>query len=159
MALDTFWVQDDDNAALADKARLQRLIEVTEKALTGDLDLEAEIAARRRSWQRRQHVLPVEPRVLIDNKASSKHTVIEINAPDRLGLLYDLTQALTDLGLSIVTARIATYGERAVDAFYVRDTYGLKTTHDTKTAEIKTRLLAVIGAATHPTPKIAGAAR
>jgi len=159
MALDTFWVQDDDNAALADKTRLQRLIEVTEKALTGDLDLEAEIAARRRSWQRRQHVLPVEPRVLIDNKASSKHTVIEINAPDRLGLLYDLTQALTDLGLSIVTARIATYGERAVDAFYVRDTYGLKTTHDKKTAEIKARLLAVIGAATHSTPKVAGAAR
>ncbi len=65
-------------------------------------------------------------------------------------MLYDLTTALTDLGLSIVTARIATYGERAVDAFYVRNAYGLKTTHDKKMAEIRARLLAVIGDAGKP---------
>jgi [protein-PII] uridylyltransferase len=159
MALDTFWVQNDEQQALADRDRLVRLVEITAQAVTGELDLEAEIAARRRSWLRRSQALPVEPRVLIDNKASSKHTVIEINAPDRLGLLYDLTQALTDLGLSIVTARIATYGERAVDAFYVRDAYGLKTTHEKKTAEIKRRLLAVIGDSASPEAKIAGAAR
>ena len=159
MALDTFWVQNEIHEALANTDRLVRLIEITEKALTGQLDLEAEIAARRDFWQRRLHNLPVEPRILIDNKASSKHTVIEVNAPDRLGLLYDLTQALTGLGLSIVTAHIATYGERAVDAFYVRDTYGLKTTHNKKMTEIRACLLAVIGDTAKPTPKVAGAAR
>ena len=65
----------------------------------------------------------------------------------KLGLLYDLAQALTDLGLSIVTARVATYGERAVDAFYVRDAFGLKVTHETKLADIRKRLLALIAAA------------
>ena len=69
------------------------------------------------------------------------------DARDRLGLLYDLAQALTDLGLSIVTARVATYGERAVDAFYVRDAFGLKVTHETKLADIRKKLLALIVAA------------
>ena len=157
MALDTFWVQNEAHQALDDEARLARLVEVTTQALTGNLDLDAEIARRRDAWQRRSRSLPVEPRVLIDNKASSKHTVIEVNAPDRLGLLYDLTQALTALGLGIVTARIATYGERAVDAFYVRDAFGLKTTHDKKLDEIKAVLLAVIS--DRDKREIAGAAR
>ncbi|MDA0220323.1 MAG: ACT domain-containing protein, partial [Proteobacteria bacterium] len=101
---------------------------------------------RRHGWAAGP-ALPVAPRVLIDNKASTKHTVIEITARDRLGLLYDLAQALTDLGLSIVTARVATYGERAVDAFYVRDAFGLKVTHETKLADIRKKLLALIVAA------------
>ncbi len=157
MALDTFWVQNEMHQALDDEARLARLVDVTTQALTGNLDLDAEIARRRDAWQRRSRSLPVEPRVLIDNKASSKHTVIEVNAPDRLGLLYDLTQAITALGLSIVTARIATYGERAVDAFYVRDAFGLKTTHDKKLDEIKAVLRTVIS--DRDKTEIAGAAR
>ena len=53
-------------------------------------------------------------------------TVIEVECLDRPGLLYDVTQALFESGLSISTSMVATYGERAVDVFYVRDGFGHK---------------------------------
>jgi [protein-PII] uridylyltransferase len=81
---------------------------------------------------------------LIDNNASNVHTVIEINAFDRAGLLYDVTQAILEAGLSIATAQITTYGERAVDVFYVKDVFGLKITHDGKREKVRGHILAAL---------------
>ena len=55
--------------------------------------------------------------------------MIEVECLDRPGLLYDVTQALFEAGLSISTSMVATYGERAVDVFYVRDGFGHKIVH------------------------------
>ena len=77
----------------------------------------------------------------IDNKASNRLTVIEINGRDRPGLLRDLTQALTDSGLQISSAHISTYGVRVVDVFYVRDIFGLKVEQEEKIAVLHQRLL------------------
>jgi [protein-PII] uridylyltransferase len=57
-----------------------------------------------------------------------------------VGLLYDVTQALYDSGLSISTSMVATYGERAVDVFYVRDGFGHKIIHPDRLAAIEMRL-------------------
>ena len=84
------------------------------------------------------------PRVLIDNKASAEHTVIEVNGRDRPGLLYDMTRAVADLGLQISSAKISTYGERVVDVFYVRDAFGLKIEHQDKVEQVRERLLAAL---------------
>ena len=81
------------------------------------------------------------PRVLIDNKASNRLTVIEINGRDRPGLLHDLTRALTESGLQISSAHISTYGVRVVDVFYVRDIFGLKVEQEEKIAVLRQRLL------------------
>jgi [protein-PII] uridylyltransferase len=43
-----------------------------------------------------------------------------------VGLLYQITQALFEQGLDVHLAKVATYGERVVDAFYVRDALGRK---------------------------------
>jgi [protein-PII] uridylyltransferase len=98
--------------------------------------------------------------VFFDNAASRTHTVIEVNGRDRPGLLYELTHALTSLGLSITTAKIATYGEQAVDVFYVKDVFGLKVDEEPKLKRIRERLLAALEggaaqAAPEPTPKVA----
>jgi [protein-PII] uridylyltransferase len=83
--------------------------------------------------------------VIIDNSASNANTVIEVNGRDRPGFLYDVTTALTELNLQISTAKIATFGTRAVDVFYVKDLFGLKVTHEKRLAAIRERLLAAIG--------------
>jgi [protein-PII] uridylyltransferase len=155
MALDTFWVQDERAGAFDDERRLVRLKTLLRQIADGSLDLDGEVARRRHDWQHTM-TLPVAPRVLIDNNASTKHTLIEITARDRLGLLYDLAQALTDLGLSIVTARVATFGERAVDAFYLRNSFGLKITSEAQLAKIRKRLIEVTDEA--ETATFAGAA-
>ena len=71
-------------------------------------------------------------------------SVIEINGRDRPGLLHDITSALTNLGLQISSALITTYGERAVDVFYVKDGFGMQITHEGRIGQIRDRLLEVL---------------
>ncbi len=147
-ALDTFWIQDRARRAYADPARLDRLRALIGGALGGTLDLDGELAKRRRPNFGPPNPFAIEPRVLVDNEASTKHTVVEVNGRDRPGLLHDVTRTLSDLRLSIVTARISTYGERVVDTFYLRDRFGLKVAHPTALRQLRERLLAALRGAT-----------
>jgi len=144
MALDIFWVQDAGGGPFARADRLARLSVLIEQALSGVLDPGHALAGRRSLSSRAAKVFTVEPRVLIDNRAATHHTVIEINGRDRPGLLHDVTRALADLGLSIVTAHVSTFGERAIDVFYVKDVFGLKIEHEGKLKRIRERLLAAL---------------
>ena len=149
-ALDIFSVQDAHSGGAFDAAdKLAKLSVVTEQTLSGQVRLLQELAKRKPSTPQRTRMFKVPPRVMIDNTAGTNHTVIEVNGKDRPGLLYDVTRTLTDLGLQISSAKISTYGEKAIDVFYVRDVYGLKITHDAKLQRIRERLLqALAGAAT-----------
>ena len=80
--------------------------------------------------------MTVPPRVVFDNHASNSHTVIEVNGRDRPGLLHDVTAAISDQGLQIASAHITTYGERAVDVFYVKDLFGLKVVNQDKLKQV-----------------------
>ncbi|BDA87062.1 bifunctional uridylyltransferase/uridylyl-removing enzyme [Aureimonas sp. SA4125] len=83
------------------------------------------------------------PRVFVDNALSNQFTVVEVEGLDRPGLLSDLTGALSDLSLDIRSAHIATYGERAVDVFYVTDLTGMKIVSPSRTERIESRLISV----------------
>ncbi|MCP4330457.1 MAG: [protein-PII] uridylyltransferase [Alphaproteobacteria bacterium] len=143
-ALDTFWVQNQDGEAVGRDDRLPQLPRLIADSLSGKINPERAL----HGWERlpeRAQVFTVRPRVLIDNQASATHTIIEINGRDRPGFLYDVTRTLAALNLQINTAKIATYGERAVDVFYVKDVFGMKVQHDRKLEEIRERIGAVIG--------------
>ncbi len=143
-ALDTFWIQNQEGEAVDRDDRLQFLPQRIEDSLSGKINPEEALRNRERLPERAR-VFTVRPRVLIDNQASATHTMIEINGRDRPGFLYDVTRTLAALNLQINTAKISTYGERAVDVFYVKDVFGMKVQHDRKLAEIKERIGAVIG--------------
>ncbi|NDH60774.1 MAG: [protein-PII] uridylyltransferase [Alphaproteobacteria bacterium] len=136
MALDTFWIQDLEGKPFDDPQRLARLAARVELALSNRLDIQGELAAQRGSWPKRDQVFTVEPRVLIDNNASDTFTVIEVNGRDRPGFLHVVTRALTRLNLQIASAHITTYGERAVDVFYVKDLFGLKVVNQEKLKQV-----------------------
>lgn len=70
----------------------------------------------------------VAPNVSIENWTSDLCTVVEIHATDRPGLLRRLVGVLFDHGLDVVTARVSTYGDAAVDVFSVRGADGGKVT-------------------------------
>jgi [protein-PII] uridylyltransferase len=145
MALDTFWIQDSTGHAYAAADRLKRLRERIENALAGRLHSARELAvAQKAASKSHTGVFKVPPRVLIDNKASNRLTVIEINGRDRLGLLHDVTAFLTASGLQISSAHISTYGERVVDVFYVRDVFGLKVEQDEKLNVLRAGLLDIV---------------
>ena len=143
-ALDVFSLHDDDGAPFSDPHRIAKLKRTMARAVAGENFFNP--AVTRRVGAGRATVFQVRPRVDVDNEGSMNATVIEVEGRDRAGFLYDIANALFTEGLSISSARVATYGERAMDVFYVRDAFGRKIANPERLAAIKTRLLAAVTA-------------
>ena len=83
--------------------------------------------------------------VSVDNEASETATVLEVRAPDEIGLLHRITRALFEADLDVVSARVSTLGEMVVDAFYVRESDGAKVTDDGRLSDITAAIEAELG--------------
>ena len=86
--------------------------------------------------------------ITFDNEGSEIYTIIEIETRDRIGLLYDLAKTLSYNYISISSAIIATFGEQAVDTFYVKDLFGLKLYSESKRKKLENKLKEAIQAGT-----------
>ncbi|MBX3563665.1 MAG: [protein-PII] uridylyltransferase [Sphingomonas sp.] len=140
MALDNFLVQDPLGRPFDEDQRLERIKTSIADALANRTKLSDRL--RTRPLPRlRADAFQIEPNVLIDNKASNRFTVIEVNARDRPALLFHLAQALFQSKVTIHSAHVATYGERAVDTFYLTDLIGDKIESGARLKAIEKRLL------------------
>ena len=126
VALDTFHVNDPGGDAILDESRWEAVTRDLRRALAGECSVETLLAERPGRPGLVRPSTPGPARVTIDNTLSDTHTVVEVKAPDRLGLLYLVTRALAAEGLDIATAKIATDLDHALDAFYVTDRQGQK---------------------------------
>ena len=124
-ALDNILVQRLDGAGFNDPTHIARLTDAVRDAVDGRVDPAPRLAARNAA-RRSPGRFPVTTSALIDNEASNRYTVVEVNAADRPALLGDLTAALRRADFAIHSAHIATYGARAVDVFYLTDAAGAK---------------------------------
>ena len=143
VALDTLLIQRELDTEADERRRAERIVDLIGKAAKGDIRIGQTVAENSRP-RRRLQPFTVEPRVIIDNESSNRLTVIEVNGLDRIGLLYDLTDALWRLNLNIGSAHVATFGERAVDVFYVTDLTGAKITSDARRQAVSRRLMEVL---------------
>lgn len=140
MALDNFLVQTPLGRPFDDSVQLLRL----EKGITDALANRARLTERLRAKplpRARAEAFTIEPNVLIDNHASNRFTVIEVNARDRPALLHHLAHALFQSRVTIHSAHVATYGERAVDTFYVTDLTGERISSGSRLRTLERRLL------------------
>ncbi len=144
LALDTIFVSRAFERDEDELRRGQRIATNIEKTLRGEVRLD-EIASSKEPRDVRRGAFAIEPEVTIDNSLSRRYTVVEISGLDRPGLLRDLTGSLSKLNLNIGSAHIVTFGEKAVDAFYVTDLTGQKINAPAKQAAIRRRLLADFG--------------
>ena len=142
MALDMFVVQEPAEGLYLDDlwARVRRAVSYT---LLGKLSLEYRLEQKRVSPLSVPSRAPkARSKVRVDFDASDFYTVVEIAAPDRLGLLHDLARALASLRLEVHLARIATSAGRIHDSFYVRSEDGQKLSDPAQAEGIKKALLA-----------------
>lgn len=140
-----FHVQDMHGHAFAEDAkRLKQLPALIAEALEGGSAAAQKLAARRVVGKRKGPHVPVRTRVFIDNQVSHSASVVEVNARDRVGLLFSMLRAMDTCGLQVMTAHINTYGQLAVDVFYVKDSYGHKLTHTAKQAQVREALMTAI---------------
>ena len=143
IALDTFSVE----AASGRWPDLDALTADLHGVLNGDIDLSqrlerrsAAYASAKRTWSAH----PIVSSVAVDNSASLDCTIIEVRAPDEIGLLHRLTSCLFSSGLDVEAARVATIGAEVVDAFYVRMPDGTKLTNDDELTRVTTALRSIL---------------
>ncbi|HEV3474354.1 MAG TPA: ACT domain-containing protein, partial [Actinomycetota bacterium] len=138
VAIDVFVV--DPGGSEVDEERWRRIRQTLRKAIEGRVSLDYRLQEQRRHYAPARGDVPLRVRVL--NDVSDFATVVEVEAPDRVGLLFDVARAFEELGLDVHVAKVATYGVRVVDAFYVRDLFGRKVEGDEHAREIERAILA-----------------
>ncbi len=114
------------------------------RALAGELAIEARLAERAHTYRRRRAVQAApasEPAVTFHDGASSSSTVIEVRAPNRVGVLHRIARSLAELGLDIRHATVQSVGEDVVDTFYVQGANGRLITDEGHRAEIRKGIL------------------
>lgn len=119
-----FWVQDADGHPY-EVAHLPRLTRMIDRTLKGEI-VPREALKDRDKVKKRESQFSFPTHIAFDNEGSEIYTIIEVDTRDRPGLLYDLTRTLAANHIYIASAVIATYGRQVVDAFYVKDMFGLK---------------------------------
>ncbi|MFO1124184.1 MAG: [protein-PII] uridylyltransferase [Methylocystis sp.] len=144
LALDTIFFSRAFDHDEDEMRRARRIADLIARALRGEVVVSEELKARAKAYQPTD-AFSVAPEVVVDNSLSNVYTVIEVSGLDREGLLFELTNAISRLNLNIASAHIVTFGERAVDAFYVTDLTGAKIVSPQRQAAIKRQLLEVFG--------------
>jgi [protein-PII] uridylyltransferase len=144
MAVDNFLVQDPLGRPFSEANQLKRIEVSIGDALMGRIKLVPQLAARPLA-RPRADAFEVRPGVEFDNAASNRFTVIEVAARDRPALLNRLARALFEARTIVHSAHIATYGERAVDTFYVTDLLGEKLDALPRLKAVEKKLLEAAG--------------
>ncbi len=152
-AIDTFMLQREFDNDEDEERRAHRIRQLIVRLLKGEGRVKA-LLEKRRPSEHRVEAFSVEPEVTINDALSDQFTVIEVAGRDRPGLLYDLTAALSNLSLDISSAHITTFGEKAIDVFYVTDLMGKKVSSNDKRAAVRRKLEEILLIGNPDTPEL-----
>jgi [protein-PII] uridylyltransferase len=141
-AIDTFRLRRSFASDEDEKVRATRIIDTVKQLLQGKRQVLIDLGKESRHNKRlKPFRLPAQ--VVVSNAISEKFTVIEVMGLDRTGLLHQMTREIADLNLTIGSAHIGTYGEKAVDVFYVTDLTGAKIESKVRQKRIHDALLSL----------------
>ncbi|MGJ8649128.1 MAG: [protein-PII] uridylyltransferase [Opitutaceae bacterium] len=126
ITIDTFYVMDPDGGTVSNpKAREIFQARLEEALIKGQDPLPAinELEARQNAKSKTKDMLPAPfpPSVDVYHELSLKRTIIEVQASDRIGLLYQLARIISNKGFDISFARVATERGVAMDTFYIEN--------------------------------------
>ena len=149
IAIDTFRIDHASSEADATSADVwEKVRRVGDQALRDEIDVEALVEGVRNDDRLPASVIKARRRVAchveIDNEASREHTVVEVYASDRTGLLFDLAVAFVTLGLRVHLAKVNTYVDQVMDVFYVSEADGRPLDGQPRTEEVRDALLSSI---------------
>jgi [protein-PII] uridylyltransferase len=143
--LDIFHLERDGATSTPSQDRMENIKKKWRLIEEGAVTAEQLIADRIRLYPpKKERGILKEPVVLIENGASDSCTVLEIEAQDRFGLLYRIARSLSSHNVNIVSARLSTRIDRAVDTFYVNGPKGEKIVDDGLIQRIKDDLIKAV---------------
>lgn len=123
VVLDVFRVADVRSGPVTDPREMKLFESTLRKAL---VNMEFDFApllevARRKVRTHRWREIDFPTHITVENKAHPDYTLVQIQTPDRVGLLYDLLCVFGEASISIALSRISTEKGAAIDTFYVTD--------------------------------------
>ncbi len=145
LIIDRFRVTDAGTKAGLDQARCEKIAGDFRLVMQGALDIARLFSEHDRKWRRRPKP-PANPTVTTDVRfeENPNFTIIDVYAPDSVGFLYRVTETMSELGLDICFAKIATRVDGIVDAFYTLDREGKRVTDPGARERIREAVLATI---------------
>jgi [protein-PII] uridylyltransferase len=124
LSLDTYLVLEDTGTPIADRHRAHEIEQQLQRVLALPEDATPPAVTRRAPRQARMFSTPTQ--IAFSEDPLSQHTILELIAGDRPGLLSEVGKVLLAERVDVVTARIMTIGERAEDVFHVTDDRGMQ---------------------------------
>jgi [protein-PII] uridylyltransferase len=147
LALEVFVARDQFDRLTTTEGRNEATTTIS-KALHGGLPLEEQLAERSRRYRPLSSTrADRDVRVLVDTDASASATVVEVHAPDDVGLLARVATVFVDLDLDVTQAIVSTVGDRVVDVFYLDDPSGTRFADRHAVASLRATLLSRLTAA------------
>jgi [protein-PII] uridylyltransferase len=130
IAIDTFYVVEPGRGPVQSAAAQEKFAKTIEEALVANRDLLPDIQAQAKriaatrylstsTGEALQSAFP--PTVEVYHELSMQRTIVEIQARDQIGLLFQLAKTISDHGFDITFARIGTERGVAIDTFYIED--------------------------------------
>lgn len=142
-ALDILHVNKPIGGIIDDPVKWQKVQNDLTAVLEGRIKVSTLVKKRQTSSSLPGQKLPRFPNcVEFDCDVSREHTVIDVFAHDKVGLLYRITRTLSELGLYIHVAKISTKVDQVADTFYVKDIFGQPVNDAAKREDIRRALLA-----------------
>jgi [protein-PII] uridylyltransferase len=142
MAVDALHVQRLGKPGPLEAAQAERFKATLMSVLDGSVTPPEHMERARTN--KKVEAFDLAPEVHVRNDLSDDASVIEVSGLDRPALLYALTRTLFNMNVSVSAARIATFGERAVDVFYAHDLTGKKISSKAKREAVSAALLQTI---------------
>ncbi len=145
LIIDRFRVIDSGTKQGLDQRRCEKIAGDLRLVMEGGLDIEHLFREHDKKWKRRPKS-PANPSVTTDVRFEENphYTIIDVYAPDSVGFLYRVTETMSELGLDICFAKIATRVDGIVDAFYTLDRSGKQVTDPGTRERIRERILSTI---------------
>jgi [protein-PII] uridylyltransferase len=127
IVIDSFNVTDFRAGDKIDKERFEKIIRTLELAVKNELQIIKEFNNIKTKWWRIENKLfKRKGKIKIAFEKHERYTILDVYSPDRLGLLFQITKKINELGLSIYFAKISTVSDDVLDAFYILDKKGKK---------------------------------
>ncbi|HLF19386.1 MAG TPA: hypothetical protein VI704_01220, partial [Bacteroidota bacterium] len=145
--IDKFRVVDDISKSQLGVQQCDKIQRELSDVIAGTALIDELLDRHRMKWKRRSRHHNPNIRIDVEFEDHPRYTIIDVYAPDMLGFLYRVTEAISRLGLNISFAKIATRADGIVDSFYVLDLTGNKLTAAGQQS-VKAEIMRVIGTLT-----------
>jgi len=142
IVLDTFTIAGADGQSPVSDSQMQQMGFLLEGALSEPPRFASIWACSRHKYLAPASLVP--PKISFDNKTARGNTLVHIETADRLGLLYDILQAIADGGLNIKQARIETEDNVARDTIHVTNGSGEKVLEQGELDSLRARLTSAL---------------